>query len=90
MPAGKSASTRVRRTLRPLAWDEIVEPGAYVEVSTGKLYRITQESLLVDNSPARPGEGGPVSPVVQLSKDPLIFELAARMICVEHDILSKF
>ena len=90
MPAGKSASTRVRRTLRPLAWDEINEPGTYVEMSTGKLYRITRESLSVGKSPARPGDGGPVSPVVQLSKDPFIFDLAARMLCVEHDILSNF
>jgi hypothetical protein len=90
MPEGKSALLRVRRTLRPLAWDEINEPGAYVEVSTGKLYRITQESLLVDNSPARPGEGGPVSPVVQLSKDPFIVALAARMLCVEHNIPPNF
>jgi hypothetical protein len=90
MPEGKSALLRVRRTLRPLAWDEINEPGAYVEVSTGKLYRITQESLLVDNSPAKPGEGGPGSPVVQLSKDPYIVELAARMLCVEHNIPPNF
>jgi hypothetical protein len=46
--------------------------------------------LLVDNSPARPGEGGPGSPVVQLSKDPFIVELAARMLCVEHNIPPNF
>jgi hypothetical protein len=80
----------MQRTLRPLAWDEINEPGAYVEVSTGKLYRITQESLLVDNSLARPGNGGPVQPVVQLSRDPFIFDLAARMLCVELNIRPNF
>jgi len=91
MPARKDASARMQRTLRPLAWDEIDEPGVYVEVSTGKLYRITQDSLLVvDNSLARPGNGGPVSPVVQLSRDPFIFDLAARMLCVEHNIRPNF
>jgi len=90
MPARKGASARMQRTLRPLAWDEIDEPGAYVEVSTGKLYRITQDSLLVDNSLARPGNGGPASPVVQLSRDPFIFDLAARMLCVEHNIRPNF
>jgi len=90
MPEGKSASMRVRRTLHPLAWDEIDEPGAYVEMSTGKLYRITRERLPVGKSPARPRGGGPVSPVVQLSKNPFIFELGARMICVEHDIRPNF
>lgn len=88
MPARKGASARMLRTLRPLAWDEINEPGAYVEVSTGKLYRITQESLLVDNSLARPGNGGPA--VVQLSRDPFIFDLAARILCVEHNIRPNF
>ena len=90
MPARTGALARMPRTLRPLAWDEINEPGTYVEVSTGKLYRITQDSLLVDNSPARPGEGGPASPLVQLSKDPFIFDLAARMICFEHNIPTNF
>jgi hypothetical protein len=81
---------RVRRTLRPLAWDEINEPGAYVEVSSGKLYRITRESLPVGKSPVRPGSSEPASPVVQLSKDPFIVELAARMICVDHNIRPNF
>ena len=90
MAARKGASARMQRTSRPLAWDEINEPGTYVEVSTGKLYRITQDSLLVDNSLARHGAGRPVSPVVQLSKDPFIFDLAARMLCVRHDIRPDF
>jgi hypothetical protein len=90
MPEGKSASMRVRRTLHPLAWHEIDEPGAYVEVSTGKLYRITRERLPVGKSPVRPGGGEPGSPVVQLSRDPFIVELAARMLCVEHNIPPNF
>lgn len=87
---GKSASMRAQRTLRPLAWGEINEPGAYVDVSTGKLYRITRERLPVGKSPSILGSGGPVSPVVQVSKDPFIVELAARMICVEHNIPPNF
>lgn len=90
MSEGKDVSMRVRRTLRPLAWDEINEPGAYVEVSTGKLYRVTRESLPVGKLPAKPGGGVPVSPVVQLSKDPFIVELAARMVCVENNIRPNF
>jgi hypothetical protein len=90
MPVRTGALAYVPRTLRPIAWDEINEPGTYVEVSTGKLYRITQESLLVDRSLAKPGEGGPASPVVQLSTDPFIFDLAARMLCVDHNIRPNF
>jgi hypothetical protein len=83
-----SASMRARRTLRPLAWSEIDQPGTYVEVSTGNLYRITEESLTVRKSFATPGDTGPV--VVQLSTDPFILELAARIACAERNIPSNF
>ena len=88
MLKGNGASMRVRRTLHPLAWSEINQPGTYVEVSTGNLYRITEESLAVRKSFAQPGDSGPV--VVQLSTDPFILELAARIACVEHNIPSNF
>jgi hypothetical protein len=88
MLAGKSASARARQPLRPLAWEEISEPGTYVEVSTGNLYRITEESLAIRRSFANPGESGPV--VVQLSTDPFILELAARIACARHNIPSNF
>lgn len=87
MPARTGALAHVPRTLRPIAWDEINEPGTYVEVSTGNLYRITQESLAVRKSFMRPGDG---EPVVQLSTDPFIFDLAARMLCVKLNIQPNF
>lgn len=88
--AQETSASMHTRTLHPLAWDEINEPGAYVELSTGKLYRIPRESLPVGKSPSRPGNGGPVSPVVRLSKDPFIFALGARMLCVKHNIWPNF
>ena len=88
MMKGNSATMRVRRTLRSLAWSEIDQPGTYVEVSTGNLYRITEESLALRKSFARPGDSGPV--VAQLSTDPFILELAARIACAEHNIPTNF
>jgi hypothetical protein len=82
------ALMRARRTLRPLAWSEINQPGTYVEVATGNLYRITEESLAIRKSFATPGDSGPV--VVQLSTDPFILELAARIACARHNIPSNF
>ena len=90
MAEGNSESMRAQRALHLLAWDEIREPGAYVEVSTGKLYRIPPESLPAGQSPLRPRDGGPVSPVVQLSRDPFIFAFGARTLCVEHNIRPDF
>jgi hypothetical protein len=79
-----------RGPLHKIAWEEINEPGAYVEVSTGKLYRVPRECLPVGKSRLRPGHDGPSSPLVRLSKDPFIFALAARMLCVEYHIWPDF
>jgi hypothetical protein len=79
-----------QQSLKQLEWEEIREPGAYVEVSTGNLYRVPHESLLKGAAPIAREPGGPASPLVLLSKDPFIFALAARMICVEHNIQPNF
>ena len=78
---------RARRTLGPLAWSEISQPGTYVEVSTGNLYRLTEESLAIRKAFSKPGDGGPV--LVQLSTDPFIPELAALIACDKHNIPSR-
>ena len=99
------ASTLLPRNhppLRRIAWEEIHEPGAYVEIETGALYRVPRETLsgaspLVE----RDGAGGPQpvrsggkpprdSQFVRVSGNPYIFSLGARMICVEHDIQPRF
>lgn len=87
----------------PLVWDEINEPGAYVELQTGKLYRIPPETLhssslpLVEQGNALSSKLTQVnrkpladSQFVQVSKNPFIFSLGARIICVELDIQPNF
>ena len=99
----KAAPRHARHPLKLLAWREINEPGAYVEVSTGALYRIPPQTLtegaepLIEkrgepgSQPARAGSRPPaVSKFVQVSRNPFIFSLGARMICVEHDIRPAF
>jgi len=101
--ASKAATSRARRPLKPLAWKEIHEPGAYVEVSTGALYRIPPQALtdgadpLIERQSASGSElvrtdSRPfvASQFVQVSRNPFIFSLGARMICVEHDIRPAF
>lgn len=77
-------------TLQQVAWDEITEPGAYVEVTTGDLYRIPQEALLKGASPLIRKESSSESPFVQVSKNPFVLALEARMICAEHNIQPNF
>lgn len=73
---------------KQLAWKDIAEPGAYVELETGRLYRLPHEALF---GAAAPGTaGGARSRFVQLSKDPFIFELGARLVCARHNIRPNF
>lgn len=99
----KAAPIARRRPLRQIAWQEITEPGAYVELATGALYRVPRESLvggampLIEKQgvegarPLRPG-AGPArdAQFVRVSGNPHIFSLGARMLCVEHDIRPCF
>ncbi len=79
-----------QQSLKQVEWKDIGEPGAYVEVSTGNLYRIPQESLPKGAASLMREPGAPASPLVLLSTDPFIFALAARTICVEHNIQPNF
>ena len=95
----KALRTPKRPPLRRLAWEQINEPGAYVELATGSLYRIPPETLTGKASPLVEHQGQPAHPgtrppcdslFVQVSGNPHIFSLGARMICVEHDIQPRF
>jgi hypothetical protein len=86
MAVSRGAAMRNSRRTYEVAWEDIREPGAYVEVATGKLYRIPRENLPVGGSRG----DVPSSPLVRLSDDPFIFALAARMLCVEHHIWPDF
>ena len=94
---------RKQLPLPQIAWEEIREPGAYVELETGALYRFPRESLLGGAFPLieKGGTEGPHpvradkepsrrSQFVRLSGNPYIFSLAARMLCVSHDIRPRF
>ncbi|TAK50673.1 MAG: hypothetical protein EPO27_03860 [Betaproteobacteria bacterium] len=90
MAEAKLASIQRHHTLQQLAWDEINEPGAYVEVATGTLYRVPKEGLLVGASPLIRKQSTVESPFIQVSKNPFVLELEARMICAEHNIQPNF
>ena len=100
---GNPPATRKKEPRKPLAWEEINEPGAYVEISTGALYRVPREVLAGVTAPLvekegvsglRPvrADGRPfvLSKFIRVSGDPYIFSLGARLICVEHDIQPRF
>ena len=103
MDPSRTPPIRRHQPLPHIAWEKINEPGAYVEVATGALYRIPRESLAGGACPlvekAGAGVAQPVradanpprdSQFVRVSGNPHIFTLGARMICVEHNIQPHF
>ena len=86
----KASAVQKQHSFHQLAWEEISEPGAYVEVATGSLYRVPQEGLLKGASPLIKKESSTGSQFVQISKNPFIISLEARMVCAEHNIQPNF
>lgn len=79
-----------RTTLLEVMWENIHEPGAYVERGSGDLYRIPKEALIQGGSPVVVKESRGASRLVQLSRDPFITTLEARLICAQHNIQPNF
>jgi hypothetical protein len=85
-----SVEPEKRQFLPEVSWDAIHEPGAYVERGTGDLYRIPMEALVAGMSPLVRKESRGASRLLQLSKNPFITTLQARLLCCEHNIEPNF
>ncbi len=85
-----SGEPEKRKALPEFSWEDIVEPGAYVEKGTGDLYRIPKEGLLHGSSPLIRKESLEASRFAQISKNPFVTTLQARMLCCEHNIQPNF
>jgi hypothetical protein len=69
-----------RGFLPELSWDDITEPGAYVEMGSGDLYRVPKEALIPGASPVIKKESTGASRLVRVSKNPFITTLQARLL----------
>ncbi len=88
--ANVSVEPSHRTRLMEVSWQEILEPGAYVEKGSGDLYRVPKEALLQGASPLIRKESAGASTLLQVSKNPFITTLEARMICCEHNVTPNF
>lgn len=79
-----------RTALPEFSWEDLSEPGAYVEKGTGDLYRVPKEALLHGASPLIRKESSGASRLIQVSKNPFVTTLEARMIACEHNIVPNF
>lgn len=86
----KAAAIRNDRSLHPLAWEEISEPGAYVDLATGTLHRVSHEALHKRALPVSGEDGAAGSQLVRVSTNPSIFPLGARIICAKYNIQPNF
>ena len=72
-----------------IEWGDVREPGAYVEVQTGHLYRIPPEAI----GPASPlvaKQALQGSRLVRLSPNAFVSTLEARMAAAEANITPAF
>jgi hypothetical protein len=86
----KSVEPQQRFALPEVTWDELNEPGAYVERGSGDLYRVPKEALIPGGSPIIHKESTGASRLVQVSKNPFVTTLQARLCCAQHSIEPNF
>lgn len=84
-----SAQPSHRIVFSETTWDQINEPGAYVERGTGDLYRVPQEAI-GPGSPMIKKQSLGASRLVTLSGNPFVTTLEARMLCAEANIHPNF
>jgi hypothetical protein len=74
-----------------MAWSDISQPGAYVSISTGKLYRVPALALKEGHSPVIDivNRQGPET-VVCLSTNPYTPIEKLRLLCADADIEPNF
>jgi len=85
-----SVQPQTRSKFLEVSWHDITETGTYVELGSGDLYRIPKEALLEGSSPLIRKESAGASTLMQLSKNPFITTLEARMLCCEHNVSPNF
>ncbi len=85
-----SVLPETRSALMEVTWEDINEPGAYVEKGTGDLFRIPQEALVRGGSPLIMKESRGASRLVQISKNPFVTDLEARHRCAQYNVDPNF
>ncbi len=86
----RSVETQQRFSLPETTWESLAEPGAYVERGSGDLYRVPKEALIPGCSPIIHKESMGTSRLVQVSPNPFVTSLEARLRCAQHNIEPNF
>ena len=76
--------------LRGMARDEVREPGTYVDTLTGTLHRVPARALVEGALTVCWKDLPEGARLVQLSRNPYLISLEARIICAAHQIHFNF
>src|SRR5258708_35878379 len=79
-----------RAFLPEVSWENIREPGAYVDLRTGDLYRIPQEALIRGASPLIHKQSLADARLRQETWYPFVTTLQARILCAEFHITPNY
>lgn len=71
-------------------WEDIREPGAFVDLKTGELNRVLPQGLVAGASPAVVRQSRRPTRVAKVSDDPLVSTLEAQLTCAKHSIYFDF
>lgn len=71
-------------------WEDLREPGAYVEEGSGDLFRVPQEALITGASPIISRVSNGASRFVRVSENPAVPLVKARMVAADHNIEPNF
>jgi hypothetical protein len=88
--AGRAFREPAEDGLRSYLWELIQEPGAYVELSTGDLFRISKDALVPRASPVIIRESLTPALMLRISDNPMIRAEDARLLCARHNIQPNF
>jgi hypothetical protein len=84
------SAQRHHQTLPEVAWEDVQQPGCYVDQATGDLFRIPVEGLVTGASPIVVRESAEPIRLRQLSVDPFLPTLKARLLCAQNNIQPNF
>lgn len=78
-----------RSSLPETTWNQIHEPGAYVELGSGDLFRVNKEAI----GPASPiitRESNGATRLLQVSPNPYVTSEEARLKAAQHNVQPNF
>ena len=73
-----------------VCWDAITEPGSYVDVATGDLYRVPEEAVARGAAPIIRRQSHGPSWLVRIDENPFIPTADARMLAAMCDVAPNF